>query len=453
MLAGYCRSRSPQRPCVADVKYREVDAPVEHSRRSVLQSLATSAGWLTVSQAAAQGATLLCAIVLANVLGTSRFGEYSFLQSTLNNLSLIAQLSFGILATRFLASDAHSDPQRAGQLLGLGTVLTLANGCLLALALLALATLESDTSGTVFKLATPLVAIALAIPLAAIVYFQIGILQGLQRFKVLANLATVQSIFAVIIPCAGGWVAGVEGAAVGLAAVVAIRCCGNALVIRRLTKSLGIKTAYRWTRELKQSAFRFAIPASLTGVTTSGGQWAISLLLLHLPDGAYQMGCYAIGLNFRTLALFVPNQLGSAALAMLSRQFADGNATSYSRILRLNVAVTLVCVLLAVVGLAVATPAVLNLFGADAPETRLVAYVMLAAALVEALCTALYQRLPSQARMWTSFFYVALPRDACFCLVAWTLVETHKALGLAIALAVSQVLALGGIFAATRRPS
>jgi O-antigen/teichoic acid export membrane protein len=382
---------------------------------------------------------------LARILGTSGFGEYSFLQSTLNNFSLIAQLSFGLMATKFLAADACQRPERSGQLLGLGSLMTLANGSLLALALLAFAATRS-AQGSVIAIAVPLVAIACAIPFAALSYFQIGVLQGLRQFRHLATLSVFQSVAAVAMPCTGALIAGVPGASLGLALYVAARCLTNEAVIRRVARTFGIERSYRPASGLTGAVLRFAVPASLSGVTTAGGQWLANLALLHQADGPYQMGAYAIAMNFRVLALFVPNQLGATALTMMSRHLADGNARSYARVSRLNVVVTLSCALAAALALAIATRPLLSLFGADSERTRVIVYTMLAAAVAEALSIALYQRLPSESRMWTSFFFVALPRDSCFVVLSLALVGTYRALGVATALAVSQLVAIGGVF-------
>jgi len=412
---------------------------------STLRLLATGAGWLTAAQGAAQGATFIASLVLANVLGTARFGEYSFLQSSLNNFSLIAQLSFGIMATRFLAADAHRSPERGGQLLGLGSMMTVANGLLIALALLAFAATRSAEQ-SVFSIGLPLVAMACAIPFAALGHFQVGVLQGLRQFKSLATLSFVQSVPAVAMPCIGALIGGVPGASLGLALYVAGRCLTNEAVVRRLARSFGIEHSYRPAPGLTGTVLRFAIPASLTGVTAAGGQWLASLLLLHQENGPFQLGAYAIAMNFRVLALFVPNQLGGAALAMMSRHLADGNASSYARVLGLNVIVTLSCAVAVALALALAAPTLLVFFAADSENTRTIVYIVLAAAVAEAFSIAVYQRLPSESRMWTSFFFVALPRDSCFVALSFALVGTHQALGLATALAVSQVVAIAGVF-------
>jgi O-antigen/teichoic acid export membrane protein len=418
--------------------------------KSTLWLLATGATWLTAAQAVIQGATFATSLILARVLGTSGFGEYSFLQSSLNNFSLIAQLSFGLMATKFLAADAHQRPKRSGQLLGLGSLMTVANGSLLALALLAFAGMLS-APGSVFAISVPLVAIACAIPFAALSLFQIGVLQGLRQFRHLAMLSLFQSGAAVALPWTGALIAGVPGASLGLALYVAARCFTNEAVIRRSAHKLGIERSYRPAPGLTGAVLRFAVPASLSGFTTASGQWLASLVLLHQADGPYQMGAYAIAMNVRVLALFVPNQLGAAALTMMSRHLADGSARSYVRVLGLNVIVTLSCAVAAALVLAIATPTLLGLFGADSAHTRVVVYTMLAAAVAEAFSIAVYQRLPSESRMWTSFFFVALPRDSCFIGLSLALVGTYRALGLAAALGISQLVAIGGVFLGSGR--
>ena len=186
------------------------------SARTALRRLLAGAALVTVAAIAGQGATLVANVALGNVLGSTRFGAYSFLQSSLNNLSLIAQLSFGLLATKYLSEYGHRDSDRAGRMLGFGTVVTLLSGAAVAVIFSLVTSGLQDIEGLSGRdRLVGVGAICVAIPFAALSYFQVGVLQGLGQYRTQAVLSLWQAAVAVALPGAGGLLAGGGGSGGG----------------------------------------------------------------------------------------------------------------------------------------------------------------------------------------------------------------------------------------------
>ena len=105
------------------------------SLRQASFDLRTGVIWMAVAAAVGQGAIFLAGVLIANTVGTRQFGTYGFLQGTLTNWSLVASMSSGLLATRYLAAYGRSDAARAGQVLGYCTIVTASAGCLAGIVL------------------------------------------------------------------------------------------------------------------------------------------------------------------------------------------------------------------------------------------------------------------------------------------------------------------------------
>lgn len=421
------------------------------SARTALRRLLAGAALVTVAAIAGQGATLIANVALANVLGSTQFGAYSFLQSSLNNLSLIAQLSFGLLATKYLSEYSHRDPDRAGRMLGFGTVVTLLSGAAVAVVFSLVMSGLQDIEGLSGRdRLVGVGAICVAIPLAALSYFQVGVLQGLGQFRMQAVLSLWQAALAVALPVAGGLLAGVAGSAVGVLLFVVSRSAGNAAAIHRVSKGARLDVRPVAPPELPRLLWDFALPASLTGLTTAGSQWLAGLVLLAQPGGSHEFGLYAVGMLFRTVVVLVPAQIGTVALAHMTRHLADKDVRRYRQVSSMNVIVTSGIALTIGVVLALLVPWLLPVFGKSFVEAASLVYVILVGAALEAIGVAIYPRLPSQSRMWTSFLSVALPRDACFLIGFLLLVAGYLGTGLAIAYVISQFAGLVGVILATR---
>ncbi|NOU11201.1 MAG: hypothetical protein HOO98_14475 [Nitrospira sp.] len=89
-------------------------------------------------------------------------------------------------------------------------------------------------------------------------------------------------------------------------------------------------------------------------------------------------------------------------------------------------------------------PQALSVFGQDfsSHSAEVVVALMALAALPEGLAVSIYQIIQSRAKMWTSLWLVAMPRDITFVALAFVLTPLHGAVGLACAYLSAQLLSL-----------
>jgi O-antigen/teichoic acid export membrane protein len=417
---------------------------------TALRSIGEGTFWVAVGAAAGQGATLVANILVANALEPARFGAYAFLLSTQNALALIAQLSLGLAATKYLPNWRVQEPQRAGEFLGFGTAFTAGLGLLVAAGFAAIAVIMGIDLGLAQPEALRVMLLAAAVvPLLGLILFQSGALIGFEAFRAYAILSVVTAIFAVALPALGARIYDVQGAICGLALVALLRAAWGRTLIAGRARAHGMRAVYTPSRAMVRLLFDFALPGSLTVAVAGLAQWAVGSLILH-QRGAAQFALYAVAFSIRQVVLFVPVQLASVSLALMSNRAGRADAAGHSTVFAASLSLTLAAAgaIALIVGLA-ARP-VLAMFGPAFVAGESLLRLMLVSAFLEAAATSAYQILPARGLMWTSLKWVGLPRDLTLLLVASLAVPQFGDDGGAAALILSQLVALTGIWLVSR---
>jgi hypothetical protein len=144
------------------------------------------------------------------------------------------------------------------------------------------------------------------------------------------------------------------------------------------------------------------------------------------------------------MVLFVPQAINSVGMSLLNNQ-RRASADGYARVFWMNTGLTTATALGVVVVLALAATPLLQWFGPGFVGGRTALRILLAAAILEAVATAVYQIVVSRSRMWSSVLLVSLPRDAAIVLLAAALAQGSGAAGLAAAHAAGWALSLVGV--------
>jgi O-antigen/teichoic acid export membrane protein len=414
---------------------------------AALSSLSKATLSVTVAVAAPQLATLLSNVAVANLLGPERFGVYGFAQTTLNTFALIGQLSLGLAATRFLPDWRSREPALAGEFLARAATFVLACGLLLAAGFVAATAMFEGAAWSPPSFHGPvLVAFLVAIPLLALGLLQNGVFIGFEWFRSYALVSVGTAVIGVALPAIGALLAGVEGAICALALAILVRVGAAAVTLLRKLPTANITLNLQHTGTFMRVVRDFAMPSSVGFFLASSAQWLSSLLLLH-SSGAGPFGLYVATLSVRQMVVFVPSQLAGVTLTLMSKR---SEPRLQRQVFRLSVALTAVVAALITGVCALFAEDLLRLFGAGFAIGESLLLVMLASAFAESVAVAMYQVLPHQGRMWKSLTYVNIPRDGALLLLACLAVPRFGAIGLALALLVSQIIAIAGIVLAAR---
>lgn len=399
--------------------------------------------WNALGTLFAQGSVFLTAILLARLLGKEVFGELGMIQSTLLTLTSIAQVSTGLTATKYVAEFRDADKARAGRVLGLCSVLTLATGVVATALLLISAPWVAE-----HMLAAPHLALSLAISAAFVLFsvmngYQIGALAGLESYKSISVYGALLGAAHLALCGLGAVLWGLHGALTGLAVSALLRWGVYGLVLRREIKKQGITMKRQEGFKERGILYRFALPAALSGLTAMPAIWFGNVLLVRQVEGYSEMGLYTAVNNIRALMLMMPVLLNNVGTAVLNNKFGNKNEVGYWGLYSANIKMSGLLAFAGAVVMILLGDVIPVWYGMRPTDSSLNLIVILSAALVfEALAVSCYQLIQTKRKMWTSFFLVSLPRDLSMIGVAIVFIPIWGASGLGAAYASGWAVAL-----------
>jgi O-antigen/teichoic acid export membrane protein len=412
------------------------------ARHPLAARFARGAAWSLIGTGVAQGLTTLASIIAARVLGAARFGEYGMIQTTVGTFGILAGLGLGLTATKFVAEWRLSAPGRAGRILSLSLLVSLASGLAVAAILAVTAPALATRSLSAPHLAAELRLGCLLLLFNTLNGAQAGGLAGFEAFRKVMNVNIVRGLVAFPAILVGVWVWGVGGALAGnvLAAAVAVWLGFRALTseCRRFVVPLAIRDA--WAE--RALLWRFTIPAFLGGIVVGPVTWYAQTVLAAQPGGYAELGVYQAVMQMKAAPEMIALALMAPVLPMLSEQYGRDDARGYSRTLFVAYAVS--CGLLAplALGLSAAPALVLGIYGGQyAGHEPMVQWLMFHSLLV-ALFSPLGNLFPSMNKMWLGFLY-NLCWGALFLALSLSLVPRFLGLGFAAAFSLTHVTTSG----------
>lgn len=402
--------------------------------------------WNLLGTIFSQGSMFLTAIVLARVLGKEVFGEFGMIQSTLLTVTSIAQLATGVTATKYVAEFREADKERAGRVLGLCSVMTVATGIAATIMLLIGSPWLSE-----HVLAAPRLATSLGISAAFILFsvmnvYQVGALAGLESYKSITLYGAVLGVVHLVLCGLGALLWGLEGAVGGMAISALMRWTAYAAVLRREMDKQGIRINRHASLQEGRVLYKFALPAALTGLTSMPAIWMGNAFLVRQSDGYAQMGVYSAANNIRLLLLLLPVLLNNVGMSVLNNKFGSKDGEGYRGLFYANAKVTAVLAIGGAVVMMAFSSVIPGLYGMEQSSASDKLILILSLAIIpEALSVSLYQLIQTREKMWLSLFLVALPRDLTMIGLAALLIPLWGGIGWAAAYALGWLVAFAVI--------
>jgi O-antigen/teichoic acid export membrane protein len=390
---------------------------------SLSSRFARGAVWSLVGGVISQGSNLAASIITARLLGREQFGEYGMVQSTVGMLGIFAGLGLGVTATKYVAELRTRDPERAGRIIALSSIVALMSGGLLAVALvlfapiLAARTLNAPTLAPVLRIASVLLF------LNALNGAQTGALSGFEVFRTIAKINLARGVITFPITVALVLLWQLPGAIWAAAVSAALTCLFSQLCLRRHCATVGIRprlsSAWREGRVL----WTFSTPAFLSAALAGPVTWAANTMLVNQPGGYAEMGVFSAASQWRAALLFLPGLVGQVATPMLASLQDAGGGRLARKVLLGSVLMNAICTLPVVLVLLPFSGWVMSLYGpAFSGRGPVLAILLLSAALL-AVQTPVGNLIAAFGRMWAGF---GMNAGWAACL----LVVTHVLLGL-----------------------
>ena len=393
--------------------------------------------WNVISAIFTQGSTFILNIVVANMLDKETFGQYSMIYGTLLAFAFIAQVATGYTSTKYIAEFRSSQPEKAGRILGLCSAVTVITGGIATLILFSGASWISTIALKSPDLSLPLMIGAGYIYFSVINGYQIGALAGLESYKTLAIANVPIGILHIAIVSGMVWIWDLNGAFAGFVLSSLVRWYSFHILLKREGLKQGIRLTYRGIAKERSIIFNFAVPAALPILTTMPAVWFSNAFLARTPGGFSELALYSAAANAKTLVVFLPSLLNRVCMSLLNNQKGLGDERRYRKVYWTNLLLVAAVATMGAIFVAAIGKPFLSLYGDEFLTGYYVLVVMIISAVFESTTLAAYQIIPSQEKMWLSFFIYALPRDVLLVTISYYLVSDHGALGLSAAYACS----------------
>jgi O-antigen/teichoic acid export membrane protein len=369
----------------------------------------TAAFWSIAGAVISRGCVLLASIACARLLGETGFGELGMIQSTVGVFGIFAGLGLGLTATKFVSEFRDSDPERAGQILGLSSVTAIVSGAVMTLALVAASPYLAK-----HMLRAPQLAMPLALS-AGLVFFgglngaQTGALIGLEAFRRISAINLWVGLATFFFVMVGTLRYGLRGAVAGFVAALAFNWLLNNVALRQECRRYGIQFQFLNCAKQQHILYRFTLPAFLASVIVGPAIWVCNAMLVNQPDGYARMGLYTAADKWRLLILFIPTSVSGTVLPILSSLYSSGDITGYNKILNANLALHFGLVALPAVAIAIFASPILSVYGAAYRSAWPILMILSFSAIPEALNNILgYAAIVSVSVWWRLWFDILL---------------------------------------------
>jgi O-antigen/teichoic acid export membrane protein len=375
----------------------------EHLKDSpIAYRLARGAFWSMVGGVASRIFTMVSAIVIARLLGKEGFGEIGMVQSTMGLFGVLAGFGLGSTATKYIAEYRHKDPERAGRISSLTVVFSLLSGLLMMVLCLALSPwLAQRTLGRP-DLASLLAAGSLLMFVSTIGGVLSAALSGYEAFRKIAKINIMQGAAAPLMAIPLVWYFGGQGA---IASFTINGALGLILCARALK---GESDKYKIPDKYDISIWRewpvlwkFAFPAMTSGLMMAPVTWITNIILVNQPDGYGELGLFNAANQWRMVVIFLPGLLTAAMLPVLSETHGREDKGDFHRTVILNLRATWIVALpLTVLAVTMGKP-LAALFGKQFHGTAPIIAVLMVAAFLNVVNSAVGSALAGAGRMWT----------------------------------------------------
>jgi len=393
--------------------------------------LARGAFWSLAGAVISRGLMLVAMIVAARILGREAFGELGIIQSTMMMFAAFAGFGLGLTATKHVAEFREADPERAGRIIGLSSLVALCTGGAIA--------------GVVIAIAPWLAARTLAAPHLAgmlrlgtgIFFFgalngaQTGALAGFEAFKAIAKANLVSGVLAFPLIAGGVYLYGVPGAVGGLVASHACTWTVNHVALRMVARRFRVPLALAGCMKEWRVLWHFSLPAALGASLTVPVGWIGQAMLVNQANGYAEMGVFAAAAQWRVAICFLPSVLTRPCAPMLSDLYSQGDRRAFLRVLLGSLALGMAISVGLAAAVALMSRGIMTGYGEEFAGGYVTLVVLAAAGVAVTAGNVLHPGVVATGRMWFGLS-ARVAWAVAFLLCAWLLMD-RGALGLALA--------------------
>lgn len=319
---------------MSDIKttYNKIVAELYAS--ATRRRLVTGALWGGVTAAGGRIITISCSFFLARILGQQGFGEYGVINSTAGMIGTMAGMGIGQTVTKYVAELKVTDPQRAGRILALSSLVTWLSAGVYASAFILLAPWLAAKTLAAPHLASLLQISAITVSLGVINSVQVCALFGCEAFRANSYVNVASGVFNAVAILLGARFWGVTGAIAAMAAGMAFTVILTWFVVRSVWRRFELVFQWRTMWSEWRILTNYSLPAFLTLLFLGPVNWISSAFLANQPNGYAELGIFNAAVQWQGAMQFLAGVLCTASIPVMAEKIGEGNIEASFRVMQ-----------------------------------------------------------------------------------------------------------------------
>lgn len=365
--------------------------------------IAKGAFWGTVGTIATRSVTVILSFVLARILGKEGFGEYGIIINTAAMISGFAGLGLGATVTRYVASLKVREPERAGKIIGLSSIITWFSAIIYGAVFIYFAPWLAKTTLAAPQLAPMLQISSISIGLGVVNSVQVSTLTGLESFKASSILSTILGIIQSVLVVLLAWYAGVKGAVIALAICSGLTVIAYYIVSRKELYAAKIKVTFNEALSEWRILVRYSLPAFLSTITVGPVIWASNAFLANRPDGYGQLGIFNAAIQWDTFVQFFPSLISTAVLPVMSDMYGRGDKRGSINVMWKMMGITALLVIPLAILVSLFSPLIIKAYGSSFAGGHWVIVIVVFTTVLYSISAHLGTFIAAAGKMWIGF--------------------------------------------------
>lgn len=390
--------------------YADIIAKIRQSR------LIKDSLWAVVGSGVGYALILLAGIIVAALLGSSKFGEYGFVKSTMFQFATFATLGLHFTSTKFISENREKNPDRLASISKSALIITLVTSVICA----AVICFGANPIASLLdhkEFANSLKLMGVIVIFRSIATTQYGILGGFGDFRIIARNNIVSGIVMLSASAVGAWLWGLSGALAALILSQFFNAVINSYVLRIKIKSLPKQINRSYIKE----ELRFTLPVALQDISANIVNFLLIFLIARFSSWS-QLGIYTAAQQWYVVAIFIPSLLQNVILSHLSKETDNRqlHQNKFNNIVRATFLATLVTSIV----LICISPLITRFYGTTFIGLSRVIIMLLLLASVSCVTGVYKSGLISSGRIW-QLFSARFVRDL-ICVILSVMVLTRS---------------------------
>jgi len=404
----------------------------------IARRLIYGAFWTGIGTLIARGATVVASFFVARFCGKTAFGQYGMVISTATMLSVVCGMGLGTTVVKYVAEYREKDPEKAGRILALATLITWGMALICGSVFIWCADLIATRVLAAPELSGLLRMATLGVLFGIFNEVQGCSLAGCEAYEARAKISVITGVLQALLMCVASYFWGLTGAVVAFSVAALVSVILTSWFLIPVWKRYGLFRRYSGMFQESAILFSFALPTVLLLFLGYPVNWYTQTLLARIPSGYDHLAIINAANPWAAAISFVVITIGAAQVPVISNLIGLGENRNALRLTWKMFFFNLsLCVPFSIF-ICFCSPVILRSYGDGFIEGRMAFCIMMLSAGLGTVYQPMWNYLVGSGRMWTNFFIVFT--TASVQIVCAGLLVVHGCVGLATANLICTVL-------------